>query len=62
MCVQDECPKVMVNCKYCELDFLRCDLPSHVDACGSRTETCPFCSIRVILRDMEVSKHFNCAY
>ena len=44
----------MVLCKYCDLEFKRRGYSEHVEACGSRTEPCEQCSLRVRLKDMQV--------
>ena len=49
-----------MNCKYCELEVRAGDYDSHVEACGSRTDFCDRCNVRVMLKDMEEHKLAKC--
>lgn len=42
-----------MECSYCKLDFLSDTFYTHCDYCGSRTDVCPTCSARVMLKDMQ---------
>ncbi|XP_028400581.1 TRAF-type zinc finger domain-containing protein 1-like [Dendronephthya gigantea] len=47
------CPKRSVNCKYCEIAMLACEMGEHEEACGSRTDECENCKRRILLKDLE---------
>ncbi|XP_018013302.1 mucin-12 isoform X2 [Hyalella azteca] len=54
---QDECPRRMLSCQYCELQVQASELQKHTDACGSRTERCKGCTKYVQLRHLQF--HYN---
>ena len=57
---EGQCPQRVVECKYCELDVKAADYDTHIDACGSRTDYCDKCNVRVMLKDMEEHKLAKC--
>ncbi|XP_064391586.1 TRAF-type zinc finger domain-containing protein 1-like isoform X2 [Halichondria panicea] len=59
---KEVCPQALVVCKYCELEKPRRYLPDHLDACGSRTQECDLCTLRVQLRDMEEHQTIKCGH
>ena len=59
---EQSCAEVKVECKYCELDIRRADYPEHTDQCGSRTDFCEQCNMRVMLKDMSEHKLTKCGH
>ena len=57
---ESQCPERSVECKYCELEVKAGDYDTHIDTCGSRTDFCDKCNIRVMLKDMEEHKLAKC--
>ena len=55
------CPERAVNCKYCELEVRSGDYDTHIETCGSRTDYCDRCNVRVMLKDMEEHKLTKCS-
>ena len=49
-----------MECKYCELEVKAGEYDTHIDACGSRTDYCDKCNVRVMLKDMEEHKLAKC--
>lgn len=62
MLQNDDCPKKPQKCLYCDLEFPKCDLKSHLDYCGSRTEQCPKCSQFILFRDQLQHEETDCSY
>ncbi|CAI7993011.1 Reticulocyte-binding protein 2 homolog a, partial [Geodia barretti] len=58
---ESQCPEREVNCKYCELEVRAGDYDSHIETCGSRTDFCDRCNVRVMLKDMEEHKLAKCS-
>ena len=58
---ESQCPEREVNCKYCELEVRAGDYDSHIETCGSRTDYCDRCNVRVMLKDMEEHKLAKCS-
>ncbi|WAR01253.1 TRAD1-like protein [Mya arenaria] len=57
---ENDCPKKPMTCIYCELEFPKCDLNSHLDYCGSRTEPCPKCGVFIMLKEQQKHEEQNC--
>ena len=57
---ESQCPERELNCKYCELEVRAGDYDTHTDACGSRTDFCDRCNVRVMLKEMEEHKLTKC--
>ena len=55
-----ECPLDRVQCRYCELEIVRRDLPEHMEVCGSRTTKCERCGKNVKNADLEEHVINNC--
>ena len=51
-----------MNCIYCELEFPKDKLDSHLDYCGSRTEPCPKCGQFIMLKQQTKHDESNCTY
>jgi len=43
----NDCPDVLVPCKYCQLNVLRKKLREHENICGSKSTNCPICGASV---------------
>ena len=53
----NNCPLGYVTCpNNCNLEVLRCDIDKHVkEECIKRIETCTYCLLKVVSKDMEVN-------
>ncbi|BBN05527.1 hypothetical protein MPTK1_3g13880 [Marchantia polymorpha subsp. ruderalis] len=51
---QENCPRRMVECQYCDFPVEAAYLSAHSDVCGSRTEMCIPCGKYVRLREKNV--------
>ncbi|KAH3887241.1 hypothetical protein DPMN_011257, partial [Dreissena polymorpha] len=57
---ENDCEKKPMKCVYCELDFPKSDLNTHLDYCGSRTEPCHKCGAFIMLRDQQKHSELAC--
>ncbi|XP_067687182.1 TRAF-type zinc finger domain-containing protein 1-like [Haliotis asinina] len=60
--MEGTCSKRPVRCVYCELELPWCDLNSHQDYCGTRTESCPKCAQFIMKKDLLQHEASNCDY
>ncbi|XP_046555045.1 TRAF-type zinc finger domain-containing protein 1-like [Haliotis rubra] len=60
--MEGTCSKRPLRCVYCELELPRCDLNSHQDYCGTRTESCPKCAQFIMKKDLLQHEASNCDY
>ena len=51
-----DCPERLIVCYYCQLKVKASDYMEHVAVCGSRTDVCKKCLMRLMLKDMETHK------
>ena len=51
--MENFCPAAMRKCNYCQQTFSNEEYPSHVQACGLRTDFCECCSKLILIKDME---------
>ena len=58
---ESQCPEREIDCKYCELEVRAGDYDTHIETCGSRTDYCDRCNVRVMLKDMEEHKLTKCS-
>ena len=49
----DECSQRTVSCEFCEILLPRERMTEHKEFCGSRTEICPRCSCRVLIKQLK---------
>ncbi|QCE15982.1 U2-associated protein [Vigna unguiculata] len=47
----ENCPRRMVTCEFCEFPLPAIDLAEHQEVCGNRTELCHLCNKYVRLRE-----------
>ena len=59
---QDECPKRVVPCPYCELELAFDEMASHTNYCGTRTEMCALCSQYIMHKDLQRHEESGCTY
>ncbi|XP_045171448.2 TRAF-type zinc finger domain-containing protein 1-like [Mercenaria mercenaria] len=59
---ENSCSKKPMHCVYCELEFPKDQLESHLDCCGSRTEPCPKCGQFIMLKEQTKHDESNCTY
>ncbi|XP_060584425.1 TRAF-type zinc finger domain-containing protein 1-like [Ruditapes philippinarum] len=59
---ENSCSKKPMQCVYCELEFPKDKLDSHLDYCGSRTEPCPKCGQFIMLKEQTKHDDSNCTY
>ncbi|XP_071092778.1 TRAF-type zinc finger domain-containing protein 1-like [Haliotis cracherodii] len=60
--MEGACTKRPIRCVYCELELPRCDVNSHQDYCGTRTEPCPKCAQFIMKKDLLQHEASNCDY
>lgn len=59
---ENDCTKKPMQCLFCELEFPKDTLESHLDYCGSRTEPCPKCNQFIMLKDLTQHTDSGCTY
>jgi ubiquitin-protein ligase len=57
-----ECNHRLIKCAYCNLQKKATELEKHQTYCGSRTEVCPRCHKRIMLKDLEQHRVSHCKY
>ena len=59
---KSKCIKRSAKCEFCEMEMSNDALSDHVSYCGTRTEQCPKCKRRIMVKDQVQHDFSSCAY
>jgi hypothetical protein len=59
---ENDCPKRMMKCGYCDIDIPRDELDEHHEYCGTRTEQCFKCQKYIMIKDQQRHEDSDCTY